>query len=233
LNTFPVDRRQRQLRAALFAFATLLALQSVWIILPELIRPFPLAFPRDARSPPINSSERNRASRAAKLALMRGDLWADAAIEQSPELIWDFESGKAVQSTDQAQLARATAQKAATLSPHDSRVWLILASLDCLLHREVSGTLKMSYYTGANEIVLMPLRLLVATCSDAINDAELQTLVAREIGLIITHDQNQKPVILAAYQNASPSGKRFIETIVGDLDPDVMATIRLNKERIK
>ncbi len=229
MNTFTIGRRQKQLRAALSAFAVLLASQSVWIILPELIRPSPLAFPHDARSPPISSSERNRAGWAAKLALVRGDLWAEAAIEQSPELIRDVESRKAAQSADQAEFARATAEKAATLSPHDSRVWLILASLDCLRHREVSGTLKMSYYTGPNEIVLMPLRLLIATCSDAIKDAELQTLVAREIRLIITHEQNPKPAILAAYQRASPGGKRFIETVVGDLDPGLMEIIRLSR----
>jgi hypothetical protein len=229
LNTFTVDRRQKQLRVALLAFAVLLTLQSIWIIVPELIRPSPLAFPRDARSLPISPSERNRAGWAAKLALMRGDLWAEAAIAQSPELIWDVESRKAAQSADQAEVARATAEKAATLSPHDSRVWLFLASLDCLLHREVSGTLKMSYYTGSSEIVLMPLRLLVATCSDAINDAELQTLVASEIRLIITHEQNLKPLILAAYQDAPPSGKRFIETVIADLDPGLLATIRVNK----
>ena len=233
MNTLTADRRQKHLRAALFAFAVLLALQSIWIIVPELIRPSPLAFPRDVRSPPISPSERNRAGWAAKFALMRGDLWTEAAIEQSPELIADVKSRKNARSADQAQVARATAEKAATLSPHDFRVWLILASLDCLLHREVSGTLKMSYYTGPNEIVLMPLRLLVATCSDAINDAELQTLVAREIRLIITHEQDLKPVILAAYQDATPNGKRFIETVVGDLDPGLMATIRVNNEPSK
>jgi hypothetical protein len=227
LNTFTVDRRQKQLRVALLAFAVLLTLQSIWIIVPEIIRPSPLAFPRDARSLPISPSERNRAGWAAKLALIRGDLWAEAAIEQSPPLILDAGSG--AQSADQAEMARPTAEKAATLSPHDSRIWLILAGLDCLQHLEVSGTLKMSYYTGPNEIVLMPPRLHVATCSDAINDAELQTLVAREIRLIIIHEQNLKPVILAAYQDASPSGKRFIETAVGDLDPGLMASIRANK----
>jgi hypothetical protein len=230
LNTATVARRQKQLRAALFAFAVLLALQSVWIILPELIRPSPPAFPHDARSLSINSSERNRAGWAAKLALIRGDLWAEAAIEQSPELIRDVGSQKGAQSADQPGLARAAAEKAATLSPHDSRVWLLLAGLDCLQHRKVSGALKMSYYTGPNEVALMPPRLHVATCSDAVDDAELQTLVASEIRLIITHEQNLEPVILAAYQDASPSGKRFIETVVGDFDPGLMATIRLNKK---
>lgn len=230
MNTSTAHRRQNQLRTALFAFAGLLALQSIWIILPELIRPSPLVFPREARSPPISSSERDHAGWAAELALVRGDLWAEAAIAKSPELIRDVELRKSAQSADQAQVARATAEKAARLSPHDARIWLLLASLDCLAHRETSASLKISYYTGPNEIALMPLRLLVATCSDAINDAELQTLVAREIRLIATHEQNPRPMILAAYQNAAPSGKRFIETVVGELDSGLMATIRDSKK---
>ena len=137
---------------------------------------------------------------------------------QSAELIRDTELQKGAQSADQVQLARATAEKAATLAPHDARVWLVLASLDCLQHREASGALKMSYYTGPNEIGLMPLRLLVATCSDAINDAEIQPLVARDIRLILAKGLNPKPAILAAYQNASSSGKSFIESVVNDLD---------------
>jgi hypothetical protein len=232
LNTFTVDRRQKQLRAALLAFAVLLALQSIWIILPELIRPSPIAFPRDARSLPIGSSERTRAARAAKLAVIRGDLWAEAAIAQPPELIWDVASRKVAQPTDQAHTALTVAEKAATLSPHDSRIWLYLASLDCLLHREVSGALNMSYYTGSNQIALMPLRLLVATCSDAINDGELQILAARDIRLIIT-EQDLKPAILAAYQNGSPSGKGFIDSVVSELDPALMATIRIGQKTDK
>ena len=226
MNSSTANRKQNQLRIALVAFAALLALQSIWIILPELTRPSPLAFPRELRSPPISASDRDHANFAAELALVRGDLWAEAAIAQSPETIRSAESRKTAQSTERVQMARATAEKAATLSPHDARIWLLLAYLDCPLHREASDTLKMSYYTGSNETVLMPLRLLVATCSDAINDTELQTLVAREIRLIITHEQNPRPVILSAYQNASPSGKRFIEMVVGQLDSGLMATIR-------
>ena len=231
LNNLTAHRRQRQLRAALFAFAGLLALQGIWIILPELIRPSRLAFLRDAQSPhpSASASERKRADWAAELALVRGDLWAEDAIVQSSELIGGIESRKTAQSVDQALVARSTADKAATLSPHDARAWLLLASLDCLLHREASGVLKMSYYTGANEIALIPLRLLVATCLDEINDAELQSLVAREIRLIVTRDQELKPAILAAYQSASPNGKRLIETAVGDLDNGLMATIRSSK----
>ena len=107
-------------------------------------------------------------------------------------------------------MARASAEKAARLSPHDARVWLLLASLDCLQRREASSPLKMSYYTGSNEIALMPLRLLVATCSDAINEPEIQPLGGkRPCRLILAKDRNPKPAILAAYQNASFEWKKL------------------------
>jgi hypothetical protein len=230
LNSPTANRKQKQLRIALVAFAALLALQSIWITLPELIRPSPLAFPREPGSPEISAFERDRATRAAELALVRGDLWAEAAIAQSSEqTAKSVESARTAPSIERAQAARAVAEKATTLSPHDSRIWLLLASQDCLLHRETSGALKMSYYTGPDEVVLMPPRLLVATCSDTINDSELQTFVAGEIRLILTHERHLKPAIVAAYKNATPRGRRLIEAVVGDLDSGLMATIRANR----
>ena len=215
MNTPTANRKQKQLRTGLAAFAALLALQSIWIILPGLIGPSVLVFPREPRSPPIISSERDRAIWAAELARVRGDLWAEAAFAQSPESA--RESLKTAPSTERVQAARAAAENAAKLSPHDARIWLLLAYQDCLLHREPSSTLKMSYYTGPSEIALMPLRLLVATCSEALNDSELRALVEGEIRFAI-RKQALRLAIVAAYQNASPNAKRFVETIVGDLD---------------
>jgi len=52
--------------------------------------------------------------------------------------------------------------------------------------------------------------------------------VTGELRLIVTHEQYLKPAIVAAYKNATPSGRRFIEAVVGDLDRGLMATIRAN-----
>ena len=133
MNTFTHHRTQTRLRAVLFAFAGLLALQSIWIILPELIRPSPLAFPRKARSPPISSSDRNRAGRAAELALVRGDLWAEAAIAQSARTHprCRIQKGRAINQIKHnwhAPLPRKPPRYRRTMPV----VWLILASLDCL-----------------------------------------------------------------------------------------------------
>src|SRR5258708_4587598 len=94
------------------------------------------------------------------------------------------------------------------------------------LNQKVAGPLKMSYYTGPNEIALIPLRILIATRSDAIADPDLQILVGGEIRTIITRKPESKPLILAAYRDALPEGKRFIESTVAALDPALLAAMR-------
>jgi hypothetical protein len=88
----------------------------------------------------------------------------------------------------------------------------------------------MSYYTAPNEIALIPLRIVIATRSDAITDADLQVLVGGEIRTIITRKPESKPLILAAYRNALPQGKRFIEEAVGEFDPALLTAIRLTNQ---
>jgi hypothetical protein len=65
----------------------------------------------------------------------------------------------------------------------------------------------------------------------AITDAELQILVAQEIRTIILRHQDQRPSLLAAYRDASAEGKQFIEATVGDLDKNLLATIRASGSR--
>jgi hypothetical protein len=165
---------------------------------------------------------------------VRGDLWTDAAIALSSGVASNIAGVSTPQMMEPTDQARSIAERAARLSPHDSRIWLLLATLDSRLNRtprEIANQLKMSYYTGPNELALTPLRIRIATRSTAITDADLQILVAQEIRTIILHHQDQKPSILAAYRDASPEGKQFIEATVGDLDKSLLATIRATDNR--
>jgi hypothetical protein len=92
--------------------------------------------------------------------------------------------------------------------------------------RESDGALRMSYYTGPNELALMPLRLSIAARSNAIGDADLQLLVGQEIRTILTRKPELKPWIVLAYRNASPEGKAFFESTVGALDPVLLTALR-------
>ena len=54
----------------------------------------------------------------------------------------------------------------------------------------------------------------------------LQILVAQEIRSIILRHQDQKSSLMSAYRDASSEGKQFIEVTVGDVDKNLLATIR-------
>jgi hypothetical protein len=123
------------------------------------------------------------------------------------------------------ELARAAAERALIFSPHDARSWLVLASIDARFDRasrRAAAALKMSYYTGANDSELMPLRLLVSVRSEALDDTELQQLFQREIRTIIRYKSQLKSAIIAAYKDALPQGKRVIETTLEETDPALL-----------
>jgi hypothetical protein len=216
-------------RVGAAVLGVLLAFEALWILSAEAFRPRLASFPAAAAAAAVAPSERDKAELAAKIGLVRGDLWADYAMTLMPQLPQEIARGGAVASSHPAEVARAAAEKAASLAPHDSRIWLLLAAVASEIDRrarESDGALKMSYYTGPNELALMPLRLSIAARSNAIGDADLQLLVGQEIRTILTRKPELKPWILVAHRNASPAGKAFFESTVGALDPVLLTAMR-------
>jgi hypothetical protein len=221
-------RSRTGFRVGVTVLAVLLAIEALWILSAEVLRPRLASFPAAAAAA-VTPSERDRAELAAKIGLVRGDLWADYAMTLMPQLPQEIARGGTVAPSRPAEVARAAAQRAASLAPHDSRIWLLLAAVASELDRrgrESDGALRMSYYTGPNELALMPLRLSIAARSNAIGDADLQLLVGQEIRTILTRKPELKPWIVLAYRNASPEGKAFFESTVGALDPVLLTALR-------
>ena len=125
--------------------------------------------------------------------------------------------------------AREVAHRALTLAPYDARVWLVLAGIDSRLGQKFAASLRMSYYTGANEAKLIPWRLHLAVNSQALAERDFQELVRHEIRTIITRKPELKPAILAAYRDASPTGRQFLEETLEESDPTLLATLRAKK----
>ncbi|MBV8448008.1 MAG: kinase/pyrophosphorylase [Hyphomicrobiales bacterium] len=224
-----LQRRPRAaFRVAATALAVILAIAAVWILSAEALRPRLASFPAAAAAVTATPIERDRAETAARVGLVRGDLWAEYAMTLVPQLPQEIIKGGTI-GGHLAELSRKGAERAAGLSPHDSRIWLLLAAVASQLDRtgrESEGALGMSYYTGPNELSLIPLRLSIATRSSAIGDPDFQLLVAQEIRTVLTRKPDLKPWILVAYRNASPEGRSFLETTVGALDPALLATLR-------
>jgi hypothetical protein len=225
---------QAPFRLAVWGFAAVLVVQATWLLSGELVRPRLPYFPADQAAADLAQSKRAQAGWAAAFGVVRGDLWVDYAASLAGGVIGDllgFGAAQASQTSGASASADAerAALRAARLAPHDARAWLLLAataSRPDRLNRDVAEPLKMSYYTGPDEPALMALRIRVATRSDAIEDGDLQVLVAQDLRAIALRRHELKPAVVAAYRYAVPAGKQFIEATLDKVDPAFLATLR-------
>jgi hypothetical protein len=216
-------------RLLVCGFAVLLVVQAAWLVPVEVLRPTLPYFPTDQVAGQTAKSKRSLAAVAARLGVVRGDLWADDAISLSAELVGEFLGFDGAPGPQTLADAERAALRTAQLSPHDARAWLLLAaaaSRPDQVDRDVVAPLKMSYYTGGDEAALMPLRIRLATRSDVIKDSDLQVLVEQDLRAIALRMPELKPAIVAAYRDAVPSAKRLIETSLDKLDPAFLTMLR-------
>ncbi len=214
-------------RVTVFAFACLLGGLAAWILVPEFLRPAAVEFPTDAQSTISIYAHRDEATRAARIGLIRGDLWAQAAFAYG-DLLWNQDKHSSDTDAVAYERARALTELATTYAPHDSRLWLLLAAINSRfdwLTDSASAALRMSYYTGSNAIRLVPGRLLLAVQSRALGDSDFQELVRHDIHIAAIRKSELMPAIIAAYNNAPLSGQQFIEKTLGEFDPSMPASI--------
>jgi hypothetical protein len=207
-----IEPSRRRLRLAALAFAAVLALEALWVLTPEVAH--------------LAGRGRVNACLAARLAIVRGDLWNECALAEQP-FRPDLPADVLVR-------LRGEAERAAFFAPHNGMNWLILANLDSHLDwltRRAAAALKMSFYTWPNEASLISDRLLVAVRFEALADDEVKLLVRHEVRTIITRRPEFKPSISAAYGDAPPEGKRFLESVIGEVDPNFLPALRSGKER--
>jgi hypothetical protein len=170
------------------------------------------------------------ASRAARFGLVRGDLWAESALSFVNLSPTGFSGRIDLSRSETVEKVRTKAEQALRYSPHDARIWLVLATLDSQFNprdSRVAALLRMSYYTGANEIELTPLRLLVLARSDALTNDDLKQLVYRDIRNVITRAPQLKYTIITAYREASPVGRELLNQILAELDPTLLSSTQL------
>jgi hypothetical protein len=70
----------------------------------------------------------------------------------------------------------------------------------------------------------VPLRLRIAVQLDASKDIEMRQFISRDVRMLLA--QNRKSTIAEAYKVASPASKRFIESIIRDIDPSALDSLQ-------
>lgn len=213
-----VEPPRTGLRLAILTFAVLLALDAVWMVAPELSR----------AASNIGASRGAGACAASRIVLVRGDLWTACALADADPFRTDRSVEDAGMSGEVAVRARGAVERAVVLAPHDARAWLILADFEARFDwtsRKGAAALRMSYYTGPNETALIPMRLATFARLDVSADPELRQLVGHELTTVIKRKPNLSWAIGAAYRDALPAGKKFLETTVREIDPKFLALL--------
>lgn len=118
-------------------------------------------------------------------------------------------------------------------SPMRSDLWLMLAAMSKeyqLTTYDVVALLKLSYYTAPNDLDLLPLRLSVALgTSAAIREPELRELIKRDVKIAVTNRPALKPAVAAAYRSASVDGRTFADSLLSELDPSYLQSMRVRR----
>ena len=112
-------------RAGVSLYGLLLGAASLWILLAEFSSPGIRGLPTSPGEAAVAAQHRGEALWAARAAVVRGDLWAEAAFTYA-NLEWLDSAQPLGEALDQA---RATATRAVSLMPGNSGVWLMLADL--------------------------------------------------------------------------------------------------------
>jgi hypothetical protein len=220
-------RSQIAFRVTMLLSALALAAISVWILLPEFARSGIARLPTNLQAASAAADARARAAWAADLGGVRGDLWTALALTYASPLWPGAEPGMDPRTI--ANEARAIIERALAYAPHDSSIWLLAASLASQFNWQNSNpaaALAMSYYTGPNELDLIPLRLLTATRSNALSNDEVRQLVRRDIRMILTHWPELRPALGAAYEAAGPDARHFLGTTIAGADSTFLQTLR-------
>jgi hypothetical protein len=168
----------------------------------------------------------------APLGLLPGDLWPDFALTYS-KIAWPLDRRTNPATAQELKQAQDIAKRALRGSPHDARLWLLLAALDTRIassnhqqSKEAVDALKMAYYTAPNDVSLSPYRLMLAVRPDVLADEELQQLVRSELRVLLDREPQSKLAIIFAYRDASPTAKRLIEDAVAGRDPQLLGSAR-------
>jgi hypothetical protein len=219
---------------AALVLALLVGIHTLWVLAAEIARPglaLGSTFPTQVPPQDINS-DRLTTEIAASIGLVRGDLWSDRVLVDAANVIGDQDAPATSFTAKDAETVQTAAERALSLRPLDSRVWLVLAALSSSRvgqHDRANRQLKMSYYTGPNDKAVIGHRLEFVMKSHALDDADVRELIRREIRTILLRAPELRPAIAAAYRKAQPQDRKFIEATVSATDPNSVAILQAGR----
>ncbi len=212
-------------RLGVLFFAGLLGLAGVWLLVCALLSPRTIALPLDKEEAVATAPYRSSALWAARLGVIRGDLYQQAAFTDA-DLVWlDPARRRDPATAERLQRARSDAETALALAPVNSAVWLFLAELPTAPGKSTDAgamaALQMSYFTAPVDPTLALPRLQRALASAAPLDKDLQAFMKGDLRQLSLNAPDHYPAILSAYKAGSPQNQSIFEALATEIDPNL------------
>ncbi len=212
-------------RVVLVALALLVGSYACASALAELGSMDRPAFPMDPRK--FNTSSLGDPSGWLQaVSPFRSDLEANLALITA---IRALQTGREKAAAANSDVALTRVRQSLSIVPCDPELWLTLALLQAQRDPRdpvVTEALKMSYFTAPNDARLMPVRLDMATLSDALADPDVKELVRGDVRLMVTRQPDMRAAVVLAYRRASRLGKAFLEESIQSIDPALLSMLR-------
>lgn len=233
-----------KVHAGLLIFGILIGLGGSWLLVPEILSPKEIGLASDRDSAIALAPEFPRALWAARVAQIRGDLWAGAAFTDSGLLWLDRSAPLSRAAIERIERARSNAEAGLALAPINGEAWLFLAALPSVSPAGTTGAgtsgagtsgandarlatlLEMSYFTAPSDVDIAPRRLERAAASSALSDPDLREFVKADIRALLASTPPLTRAIIAAYRNALPQNQSVFESLVMDVDPAFAQSLR-------
>ncbi len=219
------------IQTAALGLALLLGVHTLWVLAAELLRrDVGPRFPAPIQTQDINSM-RLGSELAAWIGFVRGDLWAERVLVDAINFIGDQDIPTKLKlfTPSDTERVRKAAEYALSSKPLNSQVWLIFSILSSAVdtqHKIANEQMKMSYYTGPNDKAVIGHRLKSVMRLRMLDDLDVREAVRREIRTILLRAPELRPAVTAAYHEAQPRDREFIETTVSATDPKFVAVLR-------
>ncbi|WP_034990562.1 hypothetical protein [Beijerinckia mobilis] len=215
------------MRKSLFAFAVLIALCGLWILVPGLLTAQTIGLPLSQPEAEAAQAYASRNRLAAILGMIRGDLWSQASFATANAVWFATPSKTDADQTEKLQTARDLATHALRLAPINGAQWLLLALIrDHSLDHNAASALQMSYYTAPVDFRIIPLRLAAAFKASTLDDTDLQLFIQSDLRHLLTQEPQFTPYIQTLYGAAPPERKTRLFAMIKTVDPAFAASLQ-------
>ncbi|WP_244443206.1 hypothetical protein [Bradyrhizobium sp. Ai1a-2] len=154
-----------------------------------------------------------------------GDFLADHAIAKTAQVLNQPALDASTRAEDN-RAAQGAVVAALNVSPIRPVLWLTLATLKARTNGTALPALKASYLTGPVSSDVAFMRLQAVTSSSAASDEEIRLLALSDIRAVLSNRPRFEAALIAAYVQATQSGKTLLMESAQALDPKFSGLLR-------